>query len=477
MSAAEGKREMPRAGRKSTVPREPRVDPEARDRDFVRLPPINGYAETFSIFAGEVAAIRVARKPAAPHAGDKPAFVRRIQIKNAVTGKVVTVRKPEAAIRIFEQMPKNYRDEGAGYDCRIPLDTTGWPPAVYECVIFDDAGNKSRDIYLNVKPRSFDGCDIVCVLPAFTWQAYSHVGGASFYPEKKGQESTVSLCRPIVRKADNFIESALPFLALFESKRIAYACIDSLDLHRRLCPLKGVPVVALLTHDEYWSDAMRAEIDRYLAQRGVMLVMAGNVCWWRIQVGGNNISVDKRRGHGLWHLEGAPEENSFGASFRFGGYPVELAAENPKLAPLVAHLSGPAIRESRGIQVTEPDHPIFRGIELTRNGSFGGDVPIMYREIDGVPLNDDGTVDRNRYKADNVAPHILATGLAVSGRGRASVQKVGVVVEAGVNGGHVLHLGTFGWSLALRTKNKAATKVIANAYRYCRRLARRHSRV
>ncbi len=468
---------MPRAGRKSTVPPDPRVDPEARDRDFARLPPINGYAETFSVFAGEMVAIHAARKPADPRGRVKPAFVRRIQIKNAVNGKIIAVRKPEAPIRIFEQVPKNYRNEGAGYDCRIPLDTTGWPPAVYECVIFDDSGNKSRDIYFNVKPRSFDGCDIVCVLPAFTWQAYNRVGGASFYPEKTGQKSTVSLCRPIVRKADNFIESALPFLALFESKRINYACIDSLDLHRRLCPLKGVPVVALLTHDEYWSDTMRAEIDRYLAQRGVMLVMAGNVCWWRIEVGGNNITVDKRRGHGLWHLEGAPEETTFGASFRFGGYPVELAAENPKLSRVVAHLSQRAVRESRGIQVTEPEHPIFRGVELTRTGSFGGDVPIMYREIDGVPLNEGGAVDRSRYKAENVAPHVLATGLAVSGRGRGGVQKVGVVVEAAVNGGRVLHLGTFGWSLALRLKNRAATKVIANAYRYCRRLARRQSRM
>jgi hypothetical protein len=450
------------------------VDRDSADRAYATLPPLNGYAETFSVFVEEPVAIRVARKPPArdlrgTHKARPEVSVAQIKIRNAVTGKVVSTQKPKVRTRIFEQVPADFKDEGAGYTCRVSVDTAGLPPGVYECVIADSEGHTSREIYFNLKPRTFASYDIVCVLPTFTWQAYNRVGGGSFYNNTKGPELTVSLHRPISRKRDNHIDAAIPFLALFEQERIRYACVDSSDLHHRRLPSGKVPVMALLTHDEYWSLKMRREIDRYLAKRGVLLVMAGNVCWWRVDVDGNNVIVKKKnRQEGLWVHRGMPEETTFVSSFRFGGYPVDIAAKMPRLVPRIANLSRAQIEESRAMQIVAPDHPLFRGIA---SASFGGDVPIMYREVDGVPLREDGGLARKWYGHSEIAPRILATSIAVRGYRRTSVRKVGVIVEARIGVGHVLHMGTFGWSLGLSKKNKAVRQIVVNAYRYCRALA------
>jgi hypothetical protein len=271
------------------------------------------------------------------------------------------------------------------------------------------------------------------------------------------------------RKGDNFIASAIPFLALFRNERLNVACIDSSDLHHRLCPQGAVSVMALLTHDEYWSDPMRAEIERFLQLGSSLLVMAGNVCWWRIEVDGNNISVNKgrNRNKGLWCALGKPEEATFVSSFRFGGYPLEFAKTKAGLARYTAHLSEHELTRSRAITVVATDHPLFHGVALESDNTFGGDIPIMYREIDGVPLAEDGTVDRNRYEADAISPMIIATGTSVNGHDSAGIQKSGVIVEADVGGGHVLHMGTFGWSLGLAQKNESIKRIVLNAYHHC----------
>ena len=445
---------------------------------YRRLPLINGYPEIFSVFSGETIAIRAAHKLASKPIGNggeraNPRFVKSVDILDAVTGRRIHTYKPAVPTQIFEQAPASYKGDGAGYGCRISLDTTGWPAAVYECVIHDSAGDNSQEIYFNIKPRSFDGFDLACVLPTFTWHAYNWVGGGSFYSEGLGRLLTITSQRPITRKRDNFIESALPFLTAFASAGVRYACIDSWDLHHQLGPSGDIPVMALLTHDEYWSDSMRKAVNRFLRRAGGLLVFAGNVCWWKVSVRGNEITVDKtsKATGGLWSNHGKPEETTFLSSFRFGGYPVETAQRSPQRAPYVAHLSASEAYDSGGVKIVMPGHPIFDGIRLPPDNCFGADVPIMYREIDGIPLNDDGTVNRKQYKADKVAPRIIATGLALHG---ALLRRVGVVVEASVRGGHVLHMGTFGWSLGLMQKNVAVKQIIINAYSYVRGLSGRH---
>lgn len=448
-------------------------DQESAKTALNKLSVLNGYAETFSVFAGEKVNLRVARKPAAL-LWQRPVHVRKVEIRDAVTGALVATHKPAERTQILEQEPASYRDEGAAYECLISIDTNGWPPSVYECVVRDTAGSRSQDIFINIKPSSVAEYDLVCVLPSFTWQAYNRIGGGSFYSDHLGLKRTISTLRPLCRKGDNGIDASLVFLAAFAEEKVKVACVDSWDLHRELMPQGRVPVMALLTHDEYWSLEMRAQINRYLRRHGVLLIMAGNVCWWRVEIDGDNITVNKEQSAqgSRWSLSGAPEEKTFLSSYRFGGYGLEHAKRKKSVAKSVLPLSQDEIRAAGAVTVLKPDHPIFQGVKLGPGNTFGAEVPIVYREVDGIPLAKDGRVDRQWYDADEIEPEIIATGLTATYLRYSPIERVGVIAEAHVRRGYVVHMGSFGWSLGLVQKNKAVKRVVLNAYRYCRSFGR-----
>jgi hypothetical protein len=438
-----------------------------------KLSTLNGYAETFSLFAGETLKLRLARKPAAQPLS-RDIFLRDVELRDAVSGKTVATFKPDAKIPIAEQTPASYRDDGAAYRALVEIDTTGWPVGVLECVVRDSAGNGSEGIFVNIKPRSFDGYDLVCVLPFFTWHAYGSGGGHSFYSKSLGHLRTISTQRPLHRTGDNGIDASLVFLAAFTQGGVKWACVDSWDLHHAALPDGRAPVMALLTHDEYWSQGMRAQIDRYLRRRGVLMIAAGNVCWWMIDVEGHNLTVDKRPkpDTAYWWMRGFPEETTFLASFRFGGYTLRWARRKPTFARHLDDLSEDEFNAAGALTVVQPDHPLFKGVVLGPGNTFGAEVPIVYREVDGIPLKPDGSVDRGWFEADEIEPQIIATGLTVSNNRYHHINRVGVVMEADVRRGHVLHMGSFGWSLGLVQKNEAVKRVVLNAYHHCRSLAR-----
>ena len=448
------------------------ADEEARSA-LNKLSVLNGYAETFSVFAGEPVNIRVARKPRAL-VWQRPVHVRKVEIRDAVTGALVATHKPAGRTQIIEQEPASYRDEGAAYQCLISMDTSGWPPSVYECVVKDTAGSRSQDIFINIKPISIEEYDLLCVLPSFTWQARNRIGGGSFHSDHLGPQRTVSTLRPLSRQGDNGIDASLAFLAAFAEDKVKFACVDSWDLHRGAVPEGRAPVIALLTHDEYWSAEMRTLINRYLRRHGVLLIMAGNVCWWRVETDGDNIAVNKEHTAqgGRWSLSGMPEEKTFLFSYRFGGCGLDHARRKKSVAKFLPELSPDEIRAAGAVTVVKPDHPIFEGVTLGPGNTFGAEVPIVYREVDGIPLTKDGRVDRQWYDADEIEPEIIATGLTAAYLRYSPIERVGVIAEAHVRRGYVVHLGSSGWSLGLVQKNKAVKRVVLNAYRYCRSFGR-----
>ncbi len=232
--------------------------------------------------------------------------------------------------------------------------------------------------------------------------------------------------------------------------------------------------MALLTHDEYWSVEMRTQINRYLRRHGVLLVMAGNVCWWRVEIDGDNVTVNKEQTAqgSRWSLSGTPEEKTFLSSYRFGGYGLAHAKKKKSVAKHVVLRFARRDPRRRAVTVVKPDHPIFAGVKLGPGNIFGGEVPIVYREVDGIPLTKDGRVDRQWYDADEIEPEIIATGLTATYLRYSPIERVGVIAEAYVRRGYVVHMGSFGWSLGLVQKNEAVKRVVLNAYRYCRSFGR-----
>ncbi|HSC19861.1 MAG TPA: N,N-dimethylformamidase beta subunit family domain-containing protein, partial [Rhizomicrobium sp.] len=271
--------------------RMPPVDRETTEaraaKDFDLLSTINGYPEDFSVFEGEPLFIRCARKPArtlplprrlvrvlwrfrfgeairarmlkrVAHSHrrnvEKPAaWVTRLALRDPIGGKTVLERKLSTPTPLFSEMPASYRDSGADYTSRIPLETAGLPAGVYECVVRDDRGNASQDIFVNIKPRSLENTDLLCVLPSFTWQAYNRIGGGSFYSPELGHQRTICSQRPMHHHSDNSIAPTLALLSTFREHGLNVACVDSWDLHRGRCPAGKVPVAAILVHEEYCS--------------------------------------------------------------------------------------------------------------------------------------------------------------------------------------------------------------------------------
>jgi hypothetical protein len=469
-------------------------------RDFDLLSVLNGYPEVLSVFQGDELLLRVARKPglglplprllmrvlwrvqfvarlrqrmltrmalrSAPESAKRAAHVKAVDVYDRVTGTLIcsqTISEPPA---IFRQMPASHKDNGGNYICRISLDTTGWPVGVYECVVRDDRGAASQDIYVNIKPQTLENVDLLCILPSFTWQAYNRVGGGSFYSPELGDVRTICTQRPMHHRGDNSIAPALDLLSLFQSRGVRFACIDSWDLHHNRLPLGEAPVSAILVHDEYWSAPMRAQLDRLLDFGTAILVLSGNTCWWHVEVEGQNISVRKESGkRALWHLVGAAEEQTLVSSFRFGGYAMERAKQKPRLAGRIANLSEVELRNAGAITVTDLGHPVFAGVTLGDDRLFGREVPVVYRELDGVPLSKDGKPTKAGYKAPSLTPHVIATALALYGK---KLRRVGLVVEARVRNGYVLHMGSIGWARGVSQKDAEVTKVVLNAYEHCR---------
>jgi hypothetical protein len=195
-----------------------------------------------------------------------------------------------------------------------------------------------------------------------------------------------------------------------------------------------------------------------------------------VDVNGANLTVNKsmrlQSGTAYWFMHGFPEEKTFLASFRFGGYGLKHALHKPALKDHLTKLSAGEIEAAGALTAVQPDHPLFDGVALGPGNTFGAEVPIVYREIDGIPLKPDGSVDRDWYNADEIEPEIIATGLTVSNRRYRPIERVGVVMEADVRRGHVLHMGSFGWALGLMQKNPDVKRIVLNAYRHCLSFAR-----
>ncbi len=477
---------------------ETRAKAEARGdaKSIERLPPINGYAETFSSGRGDIVRISAAGRPALL-TQDSSARVHETvlvdcKILEAVSAKVVLDIPIAAESKLLEEIPATHDKGGAAYSFSISIPTANLPQGLYECRLVASDGKTSSGIYFNLRPdeASIKNLDALVILPTFTWQAYNDIGGGSFYTAHVGPNRKVSLKRPIAVEGLHSAKGAIPLLKTLRDEGYNVACIDSLDLHKRAVKLSLAPVVILVGHDEYWSARMRKQIDGYIRGGGSVVVFGGNTCWWRVSVRGGEISVlkGKRWGRTKKHRRGkavgrrrfdqwfrphiaTPEEATFGSSYRFGGYSLERVVKSGplRLKALIETSSAEDIDRARAMVVTRKDHPVFAGITLPADGRFGGEVPIVHGEIDAVRLDGNGHIDRT------ICPHVpkearvLATGRVVSSQIQPTgTPEVGIVVESRIGRGLVLNFGSFGWWLGIYKNDPAVKRVLINAINYCR---------
>ncbi len=287
------------------------------------------------------------------------------------------------------------------FEFRIPSD---WPSGVYVAHLQEQGREPGRlDVSMDRAAALFvvrgpGRSPIVYKLPIATWHAYNCTGGACFYHDPPRSidppGARVSWRRPgggiggiTFGAVDHYDErSPRQTFAHWDAGFIGWLrarghepeyCTD-LDLHEDDGLLAQHRLMLSVGHDEYWSETMRAQVERFIAGGGNACFFGANVCWWRIHLvddcgamvchqGGPRGALDH-----WWSPVGAarPEDSLTGVSYRHGG----------------GWWDGP--RETRGFIVQDDAHWVFDGTGLRTGDAFGANTtpPIVGYECDGAPL-------------------------------------------------------------------------------------------
>jgi hypothetical protein len=227
-------------------------------------------------------------------------------------------------------------------------------------------------------------------------------------------------------------ESNLVFSRFLRGKNFSTVTVAMSDIDATPSLLAGQPLLLVSGHNEYWTNSMITSVEDFVSRGGRIANFSGNVMWWQISIIDGTIYLDQIghqrsdrceevlpapfRGTGYRHLlhDTAPEK-LFGVNYRFANYPLDHINDYSEADVLDIYgivRADVDLGTTQGIIVTEPGHPIFKGLSLKPGDRMLRDVPLLAVELDGAPLKPDGALDRsfaNDFPADT---RILGTGSA-----------------------------------------------------------------
>ena len=138
-------------------------------------------------------------------------------------------------------------------------------------------------------------------------------------------------------------------------------CTD-LDLHRGTVDLARYALLCTFGHDEYWTRAKRARVERWLDGGGNAAFFGGNTCWFRVRFDEARCAIAR---DGSWS-DDEPEDALTGLSYRRGG----------------GKWIGP--RPPSAYRIECAAHPLLRGTGLRDGDRVGGGTRLIGYECDGV---------------------------------------------------------------------------------------------
>jgi hypothetical protein len=310
-----------------------------------------------------------------------------------------------------------------------------WEPGVYVAALVEEGGpderprvdaRSARALFVVRSDDPAPRARILYKLPLLTWHGYNCVAGGEagwcLYSVPAAKDLPVAVPPSVsVRRPgggtgglpwdignydpfdptprQTFVHWDARFISWLERNGYAVDVCTDLDLHAddRLALLGRYRLLLSAGHDEYWTDAMRANVAAFVARGHNVAFFGGNTCWWRVTFdddddgdGGGGCSFrrvvqwsDPASGH-------EPENTLVGVSFRNGG---ERDRDDHPI-PV-------------GYRVQHADHWVFEGTGV-RDGDTFGDGPDEYLvgyECDGArfdrsvlerggtvtPTGDDGT--------------------------------------------------------------------------------------
>ena len=375
------------------------------------------------------------------------------------------------------------------YECEIG---SAWPSGVYIAQFVETESEPFR-LWSDCGAALFvvrgaGRAPILYKLPIATYHAYNCTGGGCFYFQPPRSEeppgARLSWHRPgggiggEVFGAPDFYGGSsprqtfahwdAPFIRWLTQRGYEVDFCADLDLHEDSSFLARHRLLLSVGHDEYWTDAMRDTVERYVEGGGNAAFFAANVCWWRIHlVDGNSAMVCHQGGpqgarDHWWPASGVhrPEDALSGVSYRHGG----------------GWWDGP--RTVCPFVVQDGTHWMFEGTGLRTGDRFGADTtpPLAGYECDGVGLD---AIDTGTGRA-----HLAASGrfgtprnfvpLAVAELGREWQElphREGIESWSGVHsatlglhrpGGWVFTAGTTDWAQVLAGGEPLVERITRN---------------
>ena len=331
--------------------------------------------------------------------GDEVAFhlssnAAKLSLKVARLGAMEEVVHEQTDIPVAAH---SIPDRASSHGCNWPKTATvkipsEWKSGYYKATLNAEKDDKKITSTLFFIVRAAvpgSSSRILLQLSTNTYNAYTNWGGHSLYAyhDRDGvQGHRVSFDRPQSSQFENWEG---PFVRWAESNGYAleYAANSDLEFHPEM--LSQYKLVLSVGHDEYWSSAMRDQLERYIADGGNVAFFSGNTCCWQVRSedNGRALTCWKQWFNGdplfrtdrenllstLWshHLVKRPENQLTGVGFLWGGYHRSHGQ----------FMDGPASYE-----VHRPDHWLFAGTELKRGDRFGGKDTIVGYECDGCEM-------------------------------------------------------------------------------------------
>jgi len=265
---------------------------------------IEGYADAASVEPGETLKLRVST--ASPRFSVE---VFRMGWYGGAGARLVLEFRDMPGVK--RPIPKPRAQDGLvecawPVSCRVPVGTD-WVSGVYLARLTGSSDGKQSFVPFVVRESGASSgtprhAPILIQCSVNTWQAYNNWGGKSLYDFNSfgGRAIRVSYDRPYATSpeaargagAGEFLSVShaprpcgweYPFVRWIEKQGYDVAYATSVDVHENPSLLARRRALLLVGHDEYWSRAMRDNVER-ARDRGVNLgIFASNVCYWQVR--------------------------------------------------------------------------------------------------------------------------------------------------------------------------------------------------
>jgi hypothetical protein len=316
--------------------------------------PLAAYADRIGVKAGDSLALRVH----APVGGFDATIVRygkidrRLRDAEGLDGG--PQRRPLAAYRLGAGWPAAWRFL---VDERLE-------PGLYGVRLSDSAGGATT-VPLVVRPVA-PRAPLLVLASTNTWAAYNEWGGASLYYWRKTEALGRDRARAVSRLRPNpaadpdrgeshLARGLVELVRWLEASGYAYDLATDEDVDADPELFGHYRCVMTDPHAEYWTEAMRGGLERFLAHGGSLAYLSGNGVYWKTRAVEDGIEVIKPSG--------------IFADGEAGGLWTDLGASEAKLIGLAYTRRGLGTYAPFG--VLRPDHWVFAGTGVVVGANFG----------------------------------------------------------------------------------------------------------